>query len=421
MEKSTMTVPVLLLTGYLGSGKTTLLNRILANKSGIKFAVIVNDIGEVNIDASLIQKGGVVGKKDDSLVALQNGCICCTLKMDLVEQIFDLMKMQRFDYIVIEASGICEPEPIAQTICSIPRMGGNYTKYGICRLDCIVTVVDALRMQSEFACGDRLTQKGIDEEDIENLIIQQIEFCNVILLNKASEVSPDELCRIKSILRSLQPMAAIIECDYAEVDLDCLVNTKLFNYAQVATSAGWVQGIERPVTEEEEREAKHGHHHHDHDDEEHHHHDDEDCHDEEEGHHSHHHHHHHDEGEAEEYGIGTFVYYRRPPFDIHKFDRFVATKWPKSVIRVKGVLYFAHRRDMSYLFEQAGVQKKLTEAGLWYATAPEEDLVQLMQQEPDMMRDWDEQYGDRMIKLVFIGQHMDKEQIIRDLDECLEQ
>lgn len=421
MEKSTMTVPVLLLTGYLGSGKTTLLNRILANKSGIKFAVIVNDIGEVNIDASLIQKGGVVGKKDDSLVALQNGCICCTLKMDLVEQIFDLMKMQRFDYIVIEASGICEPEPIAQTICSIPRMGGNYTKYGICRLDCIVTVVDALRMQSEFACGDRLTQKGIDEEDIENLIIQQIEFCNVILLNKASEVSPDELCRIKSILRSLQPMAEIIECDYAEVDLDCLVNTKLFNYAQVATSAGWVQGIERPVTEEEEREAKHGHHHHDHDEEEHHHHDDEDCHDEEEGHHSHHHHHHHDEGEAEEYGIGTFVYYRRPPFDIHKFDRFVATKWPKSVIRVKGVLYFAHRRDMSYLFEQAGVQKKLTEAGLWYATAPEEDLVQLMQQEPDMMRDWDEQYGDRMIKLVFIGQHMDKEQIIRDLDECLEQ
>lgn len=421
MEKSTMTVPVLLLTGYLGSGKTTLLNRILANKSGIKFAVIVNDIGEVNIDASLIQKGGVVGKKDDSLVALQNGCICCTLKMDLVEQIFDLMKMQRFDYIVIEASGICEPEPIAQTICSIPRMGGNYTKYGICRLDCIVTVVDALRMQSEFACGDRLTQKGIDEEDIENLIIQQIEFCNVILLNKASEVSPDELCRIKSILRSLQPMAAIIECDYAEVDLDCLVNTKLFNYAQVATSAGWVQGIERPVTEEEEREAKHGHHHHDDEEEEHHHHDDEDCHDEEEGHHSHHHHHHHDEGEAEEYGIGTFVYYRRPPFDIHKFDRFVATKWPKSVIRVKGVLYFAHRRDMSYLFEQAGVQKKLTEAGLWYATAPEEDLVQLMQQEPDMMRDWDEQYGDRMIKLVFIGQHMDKEQIIRDLDECLEQ
>lgn len=423
-----MTVPVLLLTGYLGSGKTTLLNRILANKSGIKFAVIVNDIGEVNIDASLIQKGGVVGKKDDSLVALQNGCICCTLKMDLVEQIFDLMKMQRFDYIVIEASGICEPEPIAQTICSIPRMGGNYTKYGICRLDCIVTVVDALRMQSEFACGDRLTRKGIDEEDIENLIIQQIEFCNVILLNKASEVSPDELCRIKAILRSLQPMAEIIECDYAEVDLDCLVNTKLFNYAQVATSAGWVQGIERPVTEEEEREAKHGHHHHDHDeehhhdDEEHHHHDEEENHHgEEEGHHSHHHHHHHDEGEAEEYGIGTFVYYRRPPFDIHKFDRFVATKWPESVIRVKGVLYFAHRRDMSYLFEQAGVQKKLTEAGLWYATAPEEDLIQLMQQEPDMMRDWDEQYGDRMIKLVFIGQQMNKEQIISDLDECLEQ
>ena len=431
-----MTVPVLLLTGYLGSGKTTLLNRILANKSGIKFAVIVNDIGEVNIDASLIQKGGVVGKKDDSLVALQNGCICCTLKMDLVEQVFDLMKMQRFDYIVIEASGICEPEPIAQTICSIPRMGGNYTKYGICRLDCIVTVVDALRMQSEFACGDRLTRKGIDEEDIENLIIQQIEFCNVILLNKASEVSPDELCRIKAILRTLQPKAEIIECDFAEVDLDRLVNTKSFDYGQVATSAGWVRGIERPVTEEEEQEAKQGGHHHDHEEEEeghhgHHHGEEHDHHlsddeededheeEEEDGHH--HHHHHHDEGEAEEYGIGTFVYYRRPPFDIHKFDRFVATKWPESVIRVKGVLYFAHRRDMSYLFEQAGVQKKLTEAGLWYATAPEEDLIQLMQQEPDMMRDWDEQYGDRMIKLVFIGQNMNKEQITSDLDDCLEQ
>ena len=429
MDQSTMTVPVLLLTGYLGSGKTTLLNRILANKDGIKFAVIVNDIGEVNIDAALIQKGGVVGKKDDSLVALQNGCICCTLKMDLVEQVFDLMKMQRFDYIVIEASGICEPEPIAQTLCSIPRMGGNYTKYGICRLDSIVTVVDALRMQSEFGCGDQLTRKDIGEEDIENLLIQQIEFCNIILLNKASEVSPAELQRIKAILRTLQPAAEIIECDYADVDLDKIVNTRLFNYGQVATSAGWIRGIERPVTEEEEREAKAAHHHHEeHDHEEgheHHEHEHEDGHehhehDHEEGHHHHHHHHHHEEGEAEEYGIGTFVYYRRPAFDIHKFDRFVATRWPESVIRVKGVLYFAHQRDMSYLFEQAGVQKKISEAGLWYATAPEEELIQLMRQEPDLLRDWDDHYGDRMIKLVFIGQHMDREQIVRDLDACLE-
>ena len=409
----TREIPVLLLTGYLGSGKTTLVNHILSNKQGIKFAVIVNDIGEVNIDADLIQKGGVVGKKDDSLVALQNGCICCTLKMDLVEQIFDLMKLQRFDYIVIEASGICEPEPIAQTICSIPTMGGAYIKYGICRLDSIVTVVDALRMQSEFACGDDLTRKHIDEEDIENLIIQQIEFCNIILLNKASEVSPEELGRIKHIIHTLQPGAEIIECDYAKVDLDKIIHTHLFDFERVATSAGWIRGIERQMTEEEEKEA----HVHAHEHEEHHHGHEHD----EAGHgHEHHHHHHHEGGEVEEYGIGTFVYYRRPAFDIHKFDRFIATKWPKNVIRTKGVCYFSHNRDMSYLFEQAGMQKQLREAGLWYATAPEEDLIRLMQQEPGLMRDWDEKYGDRMIKMVFIGQHLDKEQLARDLDECLE-
>lgn len=416
-------IPVLLLTGYLGSGKTTLVNHILTNKKGIKFAVIVNDIGEVNIDASLIAKGGIVGKKNESLVSLQNGCICCTLKMDLVEQIYDLMTSHRFDYIVIEASGICEPEPIAQTICSIPRMGANYTRHGICRLDCITTVVDALRLQSEFACGDSLTRKNIDEEDIENLIIQQIEFCNLILLNKASEVKPEELARIRRILQTLQPAAEIIECDYADVDLNRIIDTRLFHFERVATSAGWVRAIEAKPTEEEEYEAKHAHQLHE-KEEEHHHHEEHEPHHGEAGHvcdeHCHHHHHHHDGGEVEEYGIGTFVYYRRPAFNIHKLDRFVATHWPKNVIRTKGVLYFSHQPDMSYLFEQAGTQKKITEAGQWYATAPEEDLIQLMQQEPDLMRDWDEHYGDRMIKLVFIGQHLDKEAITRELDACLE-
>ena len=395
-------IPVLLLTGYLGSGKTTLVNHILSNERGIKFAVIVNDIGEVNIDADLIQQGGVVGKKDDSLVALQNGCICCTLKADLIQQIFELMKMQRFDYIVIEASGICEPEPIAQTICSIPQLGGAYTKYGKCRLDSIVTVVDALRLQDEFSCGDTLTRPNIDEEDIENLIIQQIEFCNIILLNKASEVQPEEKERIKQIIHTLQPQAEIIECDYAKVDLNKLLNTHLFDFERVATSAGWVREIERQATAEEEREAKAPlHHHH-----------------AEEGHE--HHHHHAEGGEVEEYGIETFVYYRRPAFDIHKFDYFVATKWPKNVIRTKGVCYFSHNRDMSFLFEQAGRQKQIKEAGLWYATAPEEDLIELMRQEPGLMRDWDEKYGDRMIKLVFIGQHLDKAALTKALDECLE-
>lgn len=404
---NTKQVPVLLLTGYLGSGKTTLVNHILSNKKGIKFAVIVNDIGEVNIDADLIQKGGVVGKKDDSLVALQNGCICCTLKMDLIEQLNDILKMGRFDYIVIEASGICEPEPIAQTICSIPRMGKEYTRYGIAKLDCIATVVDALRLQSEFGCGDNLTNKQIDEEDIENLIIQQIEFCNVIVLNKVSEVKPEELVRIKGIIRTLQPDAEIYECDYANIDLDKLIHTGLFDFERVATSAGWVKEIERPITEEEEDEHEHHHHH---DEEE----------DEGEGEEHHHHHHHHEGGEVEEYGIGTFVYFRRPAFDIHKFDRFIATKWPKNVIRTKGICYFSHNKNMSFLFEQAGKQKQISESGLWFATAPEEDLIQLMQQEPGLMRDWDPKYGDRMEKIVFIGQHLDKEQLAHDLDECLE-
>ena len=404
---TTKEIPVLLLTGYLGSGKTTLVNHILSNKQGIKFAVIVNDIGEVNIDADLIQKGGIVGKKDESLVALQNGCICCTLKMDLIEQIGEILRMERFDYIVIEASGICEPEPIAQTICSIPRMGGMYTKYGVCRLDCITTVVDALRLQSEFSCGNDLTRKGIDDEDIENLIIQQIEFCNIILLNKVAEVKPEELKRIRQIIHTLQPGAEIIECNYADVDLNKIIHTGMFNFEHVASSAGWIRGIESQVTEEEEKEA---HRHHNHKEDEHQHEE-----------HSHHHHHHHEEGEAEEYGISTFVYYRRPAFDIHKFDHFIATKWSRHIIRTKGVCYFSHNRDMSYLFEQAGTQKQLTEAGLWYATAPEEDLIELMRQEPGLLRDWDEKYGDRMQKIVFIGQHMDKEQIIRDLDECLEE
>ena len=415
MEKKE--IPVLLLTGYLGSGKTTLLNRILANEKGIRFAVIVNDIGEVNIDADLIQKGGVVGKKDESLVALQNGCICCTLKADLIEQIYEIMRMQKFDYIVIEASGICEPEPIARTICSIPTFGGLYTKYGICRLDNIVTVVDAMRMQSEFDCGDTLVMKNIDEEDIENLVIQQIEFCNTVLLNKASEVSPKELERIKAIIRELQPKAEIIECNYADVELDKLLDTHLFNYDKVSASAGWIKGIETSEedahkAEHEEDEHEHDHHHHDEDEEHDHHH-------EEVGGHHHHHHHEHEGGEVEEYGIGTFVYCRRPAFDMNKFDNFVAKKWSRNIIRAKGLCYFSDDTDMSYLFEQAGRQFQLKAAGKWYATAPEEDLKEIARQDPDFMKDWDPKYGDRMQKLVFIGQHLDKEQITKDLDFCL--
>lgn len=405
--------PVLLLTGYLGSGKTTLLNRILTNERGIRFAVIVNDIGEVNIDASLIQKGGVVGQKDaGDLVALQNGCICCTLKMDLVQQLSEIIATGKFDYIVIEASGICEPAPIAQTICTMPNMGKEYTAHGVPRLDCIATVVDALRMKSEFGCGDSLRKEGLTEDDIENLVIEQIEFCNIILLNKISEVTPEEAGRIKAIIRALQPHAKIIECDYCDVDLNELLNTHMFNFDRVAGSAAWIEAIEGHDHDEEVEDDDHDEHEH------HHHHEHEHEHEEEHGH-DHHHHHHHGEGEVEEYGIQTFVYYRRPGFDINKFDYFISSKWPKNIIRAKGLVYFAHNTDMSYIFEQAGVQKKLTEAGYWYATAPEEELRQLKEMDPNIEKDWDPVYGDRMIKLVFIGQNLDRKALTEALDACL--
>ncbi len=404
-------IPVLLLTGYLGSGKTTLLNRILSNQKGIRFAVIVNDIGEVNIDADLIQKGGVVSAKDDSLVALQNGCICCTLKMDLVQQLHDLASQNLFDYIVIEASGICEPAPIAQTLCSYPQMVPQFAKDGLPVLDCIVTVVDALRMRDEFASGDDLNRKDIGEEDLAALVIQQIEFCNIILLNKSSEVSANEREHIRAIIRAIQPKAEIIDCDYCNVDFDKILNTKLFNFDTVATSATWIQEVEDA--------------HHDHDDEE----DDEDDHEygehaahehDHEGHEHHHHHHHdEDEGEAEEYGISTFVYYARRPFDLGLFDEFVAAHWPKTVIRAKGMCYFADEYDMCYLFEQAGRQFKLQKAGEWFATMPADELEALKAQDAQLRHDWDDQYGDRMQKLVFIGQHLDKKAITQALDNCL--
>ena len=402
-------LPVLLLTGYLGSGKTTLLNRILTNKKGIKFAVVVNDIGEVNIDANLIQQGGVVNQKDDSLVALQNGCICCTLKMDLVEQLKDIAAMQRFDYIVIEASGICEPAPIAQTICSIPTLGPEYTKDAILRLDSIVTVVDALRMRDEFGSGEALTSQNIGEEDIENLVIQQIEFCNTILLNKASEVSAEELEKIKQIIHALQPKAEIITCDYGDVDLDKLVNTHGFDFDAVATSAAWIDEIEHHHEDDDDEEEEHRHHHHDDDD------------DDEDEHHHHHHHHHHDHkgGEVEEYGIGSFVYYARKPFDINYFDNFVARQWPKGVIRCKGICWFVDEPDRCYVFEQAGRQMGLQGAGQWYATMPEDELRDMMAMNEDLRRDWNPMYGDRMQKLVFIGQHMDRKAITDALDFCL--
>ena len=401
--------PVLLLTGYLGSGKTTLVNKILSNNKGIKFAVIVNDIGEVNIDADLIEKGGVVDQQDDSLVALQNGCICCTLKMDLVQQLSDIVKMHRFDYIVIEASGICEPAPIAQTICAYPQIYPDLAKDGRAVLDSIVTVVDARRMCDEFSAGNDLMKKELDEDDIENLLIQQIEFCSFVLLNKADDVSPEELQKVRTIVRALQPKAEIIECNYGNVDFDRILDTKDFDFDKVATSASWIAAIENEGDDE----------HHEHDE---HHHDEH--HGEKHSHH-HHHPHHHDHleneehGEALEYNIDTFVYYARRPFDLNFFDDFVARKWPKSIIRCKGLCYFDNEKDVCYVFEQAGKQVTLRNAGQWYATMPEFELREFLERNPRLKKDWEEPYGDRMQKLVFIGQNMDKAAIKAELDKCL--
>lgn len=371
--------PVLLLTGYLGSGKTTLLNRILSNEKGIRFAVIVNDIGEVNIDADLIQQGGVVGEGDDSLVALQNGCICCTLKMDLVQQLSEIVAQNRFDYIVIEASGICEPAPIAQTISVYPQMYPEYAKNGIAKLDAIVTVCDALRLRDEFAEGTDLTKGNLGEDDLASLVIQQVEFCNIILLNKADEVSADELVRIKAILRQIQPKAAIVPCNYGDVSIENIINTHLFDFEKVATSARWIEAVEGDEDDLENEE----------------------------------------EGEALEYGIGTFVYTRRRPFLMTEFDQFVARKFPKSVIRCKGLCYFAEEKDMCYVFEQAGSQVSLRNAGQWYATMPKDELEEFKKNNPGAVKDWDPEYGDRIQKLVFIGQDMDRKEIEKLLDECL--
>ena len=405
--------PVLLLTGYLGSGKTTLVNKILSNNKGIKFAVIVNDIGEVNIDADLIEKGGVVDQQDDSLVALQNGCICCTLKMDLVQQLSDIVKLQRFDYIVIEASGICEPAPIAQTICAYPQIYPDLAKDGRAVLDNIVTVVDARRMCDEFSAGNDLLKKDLGEDDIENLLIQQIEFCSFVLLNKVDDVSSEELEKVRRIVRALQPKAEIIECNYGDVDFDRILDTRDFDFDRVATSAAWIAAIENEDNDDHDEHEEH--HHHDHHEEEHSHHQ----------HHHHHHHHDHDHleneehGEALEYNIDTFVYYARRPMDLNFFDDFVARKWPKSIIRCKGLCYFDNEKDVCYVFEQAGRQVTLRNAGQWYATMPEFELREFLERNPRLKKDWEEPYGDRMQKLVFIGQNMDKEAIKAELDKCL--
>ena len=380
-------VPITLLTGYLGSGKTTLINHVLNNQEGYKVAVIVNDIGEVNIDADLIAKGGIVNQKDDSLVPLTNGCICCTLKVDLMQQIVDIIKTKQFDYILIEASGICEPIPIAQSITVLSDSSVQYGLPKICRLDNIVSVVDALRLATEFGCGSNLVKEDLDEEDIENLIIQQIEFCNTIILNKVDEISEDELSAVKLIIKKLQPSAKIIETNYGKVDVSEILDTNRFDFEKAVVSAGWAEELEKDEDGEEDEHEGHGHHH-------------------------------HDETETEEYGISSFVYYRRKPLKVKKFEEFL-DNFPKTIIRAKGLIWMSDDDYMSYCFEQAGKQKSISEAGEWLASAPKSDIDKILKVNPEVAKLWDKNVGDRMNKIVFIGKDMNKEEIIAKLDECL--
>lgn len=423
-------VPITLLTGYLGAGKTTLMNHILSNQQGYKVAVIVNDIGEVNIDSSLIQKGGMVQEEDSSLVPLTNGCICCTLKVDLMKQIAELAQSGKFDYILIEASGICEPLPIVQTIS---MMDGSVPDSGIpaiVKLDCVVTVVDALRLVDEFAGGEKLIG-DVDEEDIENLLIQQIEFCSTIIINKVDEVSAEDLAKVRAVVKALQPKAKIIETNYANVDIKDVLNTGQFDFDKIFASAGWVTEFEKDVKEEDEHHChKHNDEHHCHEHEEGHHccheHDEEShhcCHEHDEEHHGHHHHchHHHGEGEAEEYGIGSFVYYRRRPFDMVKLRTWLNNSFPENVIRCKGIIWIDCDNDMSFVLEQAGKQIQMSENGRWFASAPKKQLEKFVKDDPSIMDNWDEKVGDRMIKLVFIGRELDKAAISSELDTLLKE
>ena len=435
-------VPITLLTGYLGAGKTTLLNYVLNNQQGYHVAVIVNDIGEVNIDQTLIEKGGNITKEDSGkVVPLSNGCICCSLKTDLIEQIAELLEMGKFDYILIEASGICEPIPIAQTISFAgSQLRSKDGRPLPCHLDNIVAVVDVLRLADEFAGGEKLLDENLEEEDIANLLIQQIEFCNTIILNKVDALNKHDLEHVKAVVKALQPTSKMIETNYGKVDMKDILDTKQFDFNKVAESSTWAiklneEGHDNDDDDDDDHD-EHEHHHHDHDNDhdehEHHHHD----HDEHEHHHDHDdedhshcdhehgvchcgHHHDKDHPHGDEYGISTFVFEDHRPLNREKFEAFL-DDYPTSIIRTKGLLWFSDERSESYLFEQAGKQASAQNFGRWFAAESKAEQQRILEENPQLQKIWDEKYGDRIIRLVFIGQHMDKKKIIQVMNDCLD-
>ena len=372
MPASRKPVNIILITGYLGAGKTTLLNHILANDQGIRAAVIVNDIGEVNVDASLI-KGDGLAQMDD-IIPLSNGCICCTLSDDLARQLRSIADSGDFDYIIIEASGICEPIPIAYTISSFRDDGAAEGGGAPLALDNVVAVVDCARMYDEFNGGKALLSEDVEEDDLESLLIQQIEFCTTLILNKTDQVTPEQVTELKAIVRSLQRSAKIVEAVRGEVDLSELLDTGRFNFDDAYNSAAWIDAMEHPEE--------------------------------------------HEDPEVLEYGITTFVYQRRQPFDLDKLEAYV-NNWPDSIIRAKGLLWGAQQPDTAYLFEQAGMQVYLTDNGPFVASAPEEEQKQILAENPELLDEWDPVCGDRQTKLVFIGRDMDRTKVERGLDACL--
>ena len=406
-------VPITLLCGYLGAGKTTLMNMILANQKGYKVAVIVNDIGEINVDASLIEKDANITDKS-SLVPLTNGCICCTLKTDLVMQIENLIASGKFDYLLIESSGVCEPMPIAQAIETIEN---GY-------LDNVVSVVDAKRLVDEFSEGAQLLKKDMGEEDIESLLVQQIEFCSTLIINKKDLVTEDQMKKVRAVVTKLQPHVKVIETTRCQVPLEDLLATKRFDFEKVFESAGWVAELEKRAEEDDDdEECDHDHEHcdHDHHDEHEHHGHEHHEHDEhgEHGHHHHHHEHKHEGADEDEYGIGSFVYYRRRPFSREKLEKYAGV-WPRNIIRSKGVVWFSDEQDMAYVFETSGRQIQAGASGRWLATASKREQEKILAREPRMREEWDEKVGDRMIKLCIIGQKLDKKKICADLDALLD-